>query len=215
MQIGLYSFTPGVAPNIAILNAGKSRIYGTEVELAVEPFEGFKIQASYAYLNSKLIELAPIDLPPPPFLFNLVVQQPTESKVLPLVPKHKLSAEARYDLPLDDSIGQISLSAIYSYTDKVFVQDVSERNRALLDGPDRQTLLDSADDPTWLPGYGVVNFNLSWNNIAQSGLDANLFMSNAFNKHYAVVHNLSISQGIISRYYGQPRMYGLKLRYNF
>jgi len=78
-----------------------------------------------------------------------------------------------------------------------------------------------AGDPSFEPGsvleaYGLLNMSLDWRNIAQSGFDASLFVTNATNKLYRVSNsNTFASLGLWASLYGEPRMYGLKLRYSF
>lgn len=69
-----------------------------------------------------------------------------------------------------------------------------------------------------LDAFGLLNMSLDWNNIAGSGLDAGLYVTNATNKLYRI-SNTDVYQGgsLLSwaTIYGEPRMYGLKLRYRF
>ena len=51
----------------AIVNAGKSRIWGIEVDASIRPFEGLSLDLGYAYLNTKLKE---INLPPTPPVYQ-------------------------------------------------------------------------------------------------------------------------------------------------
>ena len=58
--------------------------------------------------------------------------------------------------------------------------------------------------------------SLDWRNIRQTGLDASLFVTNATNKLYRVGNANSYNGlGIFASLYGEPRMYGVKLRYSF
>ena len=61
LQLGFFP-NPGapVAPSSGIVNAGKSRIYGVEVESALQLFRGFELDGSYTYLNTRLQS---IDIP--------------------------------------------------------------------------------------------------------------------------------------------------------
>ncbi|TAL00852.1 MAG: TonB-dependent receptor, partial [Rhodospirillaceae bacterium] len=98
-----------------IVNAGKSRIWGTEVESSLNLFKGFRLDTSYAYLNSLLQTLntgiVPVGFAP---LYTSIAGDP-----LPLTPKHKLSLTGNYTLPLDESLGKISVAANWVYTSSV------------------------------------------------------------------------------------------------
>jgi iron complex outermembrane receptor protein len=56
-----------VSPFATVVNAGRSRIWGVEVEFGVRPFTGFTIDASYTYLNARIRKmlLPPKDLTRP------------------------------------------------------------------------------------------------------------------------------------------------------
>lgn len=67
-----------------------------------------------------------------------------------------------------------------------------------------------------LPGYNLVNSQLTWRNVASSGLDLGVFVKNVFNeKYYASASVLLKSFPISSAYLGEPRIWGVKARYSF
>ena len=58
--------------------------------------------------------------------------------------------------------------------------------------------------------------SLDWNDIAQSGFDAGLFAANATNRLYRTSNSGTFNSLLSwSALYGEPRMYGLRLRYRF
>jgi iron complex outermembrane recepter protein len=206
---------PNLPPNVIIVNAGKARIYGAEVEATLNPFEGFNIQASYAYLNTKLTSFENPDLSnQPPGYYDLVASGPTVGQRLAFTPTHKFVLGATYRAPLDESVGRVTLGAIWTYTGSVYYGDVGSA-ASLIGGPTHVSALSALDDPRVAPGYSLVNFNLNWDNVMQSGFDAALFVTNAFDKEYYTDRSLGVSSGYVTRYLGQPRMYGARLRYNF
>jgi iron complex outermembrane receptor protein len=196
----------GLAPNAGIVNVGKSRIYGIEVETMIMPFEGFRIQGSYAYLNTKIQELSPIPAVPN---FGPASHLSVLGGELPFTPKHKLSVSANYTLPLDESIGKITFGTTYSYNGKMFTAGPSSAATA--------TLLNvfNKNDVLYIPSYDLWDINVSWENVAQSNIDASFFMTNVANKHYYLARNIQATSGFISRYLGEPRTWGFRLRYNF
>jgi len=207
---------PFLSPNTGIVNAGKSRIYGAEVEASVNPFDGLTLRASYAYLNTKLREFTPPDLSTqPPGYYDQIGSTPTVGSRLPLTPTHKLVLDGQYRLPVDGGIGRITIGGTYIHTSSIFHADIPASLEALLDSPVRTSILANSDDPTISPGYSLVNFNANWDGILGSALDAQFFITNAFDKGYYSERSLSISRGFVIRYQGQPRMYGMRLRYNF
>jgi iron complex outermembrane recepter protein len=122
-----------------------------------------------------------------PAPFTLTARQVT-------LPTPDLSATAgfRWTLPVDAWKGDLVLSGDYFWTDSWQVQG----------------------NP--VPGYSLTNFRLDWENIADAGVTASLYVTNAFDHAY-------ILSGVVNLagfpwdagMYGPPRMYGLELRYKF
>jgi len=67
LAVGLTSSQNLASPTQAIINGGKSRIWGIEADATLRPFTGFTIDASYAYLNTKLKSLVAPTGPVGPF----------------------------------------------------------------------------------------------------------------------------------------------------
>jgi iron complex outermembrane receptor protein len=113
------------------------------------------------------------------------------------LPTNKASVTTIYTLPLDAAIGEVGIGASYSYQSKFF------------DAPAVQPL-------DYISGYGLVNLNLSWNGIMRSAFDASLFISNATDRTYRVGQYSNYgSDGRVTSFYGEPRMFGVDLRYRF
>jgi iron complex outermembrane receptor protein len=110
-------------------------------------------------------------------------------------PPRKAGANARYHLPLAPQTGDVSLQVNWSW--QASNGDVSQ--------------------PGGLIGsYDLLNANLDWNAVAGSALDASLFVSNLTNKTYVNGAVAIYDQaGISSQRFGEPRMYGIRLRYRF
>ena len=207
LTLGFRSSTPGIANATAITNAGRSRIYGVEAEATLNLFEGFTLSASYAYLNTKLQEQVSPAIPPGS-LYDIPATVPDVGGRLPLTQNHKLSVSANYTLPLDESIGEVSIGAVYTYA--------GEQYQAGLDPARLQELaVFGLGDINVIPSYQLVNFNVNWNGIAGSPIDAQFFMTNALNENYSTTRQIQNTQGFISRYLGEPRTYGVRLRYRF
>jgi iron complex outermembrane receptor protein len=196
--------TAPVSPTTAIINAGKSRIYGVEVEASIKPFQGLSIDGSYTYLNATIRNIAAVTTADP----NYQPQTSLITKGSPLVlsPKNKFTVTGTYTLPLDESIGRISVGATFTHTDKQLT------SYAYL-------------DPAMLAAFGgdlgtvgkrdLLNLNASWNGIAGLPLDLGLFATNVTKKkYYNYVPGLA-SSGNEFAVLGEPRMYGARLRYRF
>lgn len=116
--------------------------------------------------------------------------------VLAYSPKHRLTLTGTWTLPLDDSIGQISLGATYVYT--------------------AQQTATKASPFGVLPASNLVNLNVGWNNVLGNPVDIAFFMTNATNKFAPLsVANGWASNGFEAYVVNPPRMWGIRARVRF
>jgi len=117
----------------------------------------------------------------------------------PYVAKNKVSFSARYRLPLPASAGDLGVMATYSYQTQ---QSIAQTNDTVY---------------PYIPGYGLINARLDWRNALSGPLEVSAFVTNLTNKTYAIgqFDSFNSSFGFVTRTYGEPRMYGLQLRYAF
>ena len=177
-----------------IVNAGKSRIFGIEVDASVTFFEGFKLDAGYAFLDTKLEEFTPPTLAADtPYAFIL---PQVAGGDLPFSPKHRITATASYTLPLDESIGKVSLAATYTHTTKQIASDTSPFGV--------------------MPASDLLNLNLNWNSIGGQPVDLAVFVTNVTKEEFPVnLGNSWSSYGYETVVTNVPRMYGVRLKYRF
>ncbi|MCT2399786.1 TonB-dependent receptor [Novosphingobium mangrovi (ex Huang et al. 2023)] len=182
----------GLAGGAAIINAGKSTIKGIEVDSGFTLFNMLRLGAGYTYLDTKLKELTPptlsADSP-----FEQIIPRGVIGGPLTYSPKHKLTLTGDVDVPLGEGVGDLSFGAIYTYTASQYV-----------DGNNK------------IPSYSLINLNAGWSNVGGTGFDIVAFAQNVTNKHYRTTSGGGYeSSGILDFMYGQPRMYGLRLKYSF
>lgn len=208
----LNNVSPNLSPLPAVVNAGKSTIYGVEAEFGIRPFEGFALTASYGYIHTELNSIQDPDLSQqPPGFYDTIGSKPVAGSRLTGTPDHKVAITANYSLPLPEAVGRVTIGGAYVYTGSIFHGYGAQVPRVdSIFSPD-----DKASDVSTAPGYSLMNFNVNWERIAGSNLDANFFITNAFDKRHFESRTLSASRGYTARYYGEPRMYGMKLRYSF
>ena len=210
--------TPTAPPSASIVNSGSSTLQGFEAELNLRPFEGMRISAAYGYLKTKIKELtAPTFAPGSPYD---TVTLPNVGDPIPNAQPHKLTLSANYTLPLPESVGAITFGGTWIYTGKF---------RSVADScptattPGCPTLRDSSGTPYVLtnPGAGIVpstnvlNLNLNWNNVGGMPVDATLFVTNVTKEVVYLNINENTSRGFRSALLGEPRMWGLRLKYRF
>ena len=65
--------------------------------------------------------------------------------------------------------------------------------------------------------YTLVDIGLNWDGINKGPIDLRLFAKNVLDKTYVSGPNLVnyVGLGLGTVYYGEPRTYGLQLRYRF
>lgn len=194
IQQGLFPVTG--TPTTGIFNAGSSTIWGVEFDTSLEFQNGVSIKAAYTYLNTEVDELDSPQVPPgqliaPPSMTT------AEGEPLPASPEHQLAITLGYHLPVDEALGDISVSASYIYT------------------AEQQMVAKFVSPYYKLPSYEIVNLNLNWAHVGGSPFDLSLFVTNALDEEYSVYTSGNYSSGFETHQLGQPRMYGARLRYNF
>ncbi|MCJ2178815.1 TonB-dependent receptor [Novosphingobium album (ex Hu et al. 2023)] len=181
----------GLAGGAALINAGKSVIKGIEVDTGFTLFNHLRLTAGYTYLDTKLKSLVvptlSADSP-----FAAILPNGDVGGSLTYSPKHKVSLGADFTAELGDFAG-FNASALWTYTAKQM-----------------------ADSVAVLPSYSLLNLNAGLTNIGGTGFDVTVFAQNVTNKKYRVASGGGWnSSGILDFMYGAPRMYGIRLKYNF
>jgi iron complex outermembrane receptor protein len=117
----------------------------------------------------------------------------------PNTPKSHYGATGTITLPVDDSVGQVNVSVTYFHqAGFTFATDSQHEPEAAV------------------PGYGLWNGQVEWDNVFGRPIDIVAFVKNATDKFYirggiALETQLGITQGTA----GEPRLWGVKLRYHF
>ncbi|MBB4860218.1 iron complex outermembrane receptor protein [Novosphingobium chloroacetimidivorans] len=182
----------GLSGGAALINAGKSTLKGIEADAGVTAFNVLRLGASYTYLDTKLKEIT-VPALDPASPFAQIIPLGNVGGPLTYSPKHRLTVSGDIMVPVDDSLGEVTLGAVFTYTSSQAVsQNVS------------------------IAGYSLLNLNAAWNNIGGSGIDLAAFATNITDKRYRSNYGNGFeSFGLRDFSYGQPRMYGLRVRYNF
>jgi iron complex outermembrane receptor protein len=183
----------GVAQGPAIVNAGSSTIKGLEIDSAITLFDSLNLSVGYTYLDTKIKKLvAPSS---PIYDIDLLAH---EGDPLPQVPKNRVTASAKYTLPLGDSAGRLSVGATFVHTDRQFFNRNS--NPAYL----------------YLPATDLLNLNANWDDVLGAPVDLAVFVTNVTNELVPVTNGGEYqSLGYESQQYAAPRMWGVRLRYKF
>ncbi len=166
-------------------NAAEAKIYGAQIEVLARPVEPLTLQGSYGYLHTQYDSFQNALLGD--LTGNRFAQAPKDTV--------NLSATYRHALPSGELVANLS----YAYVSKVAYAD------------------DNLTTPGNIaPSYGLVDARLDWKKIGGSDVDLGLYVKNATNKEYLLnTTDRTSSFGFNSRLYGDPRTYGLEIRYAF
>jgi iron complex outermembrane receptor protein len=127
---------------------------------------------------------------------NTVAGVVTAGRQFAKQPKYKYGVSGVLTLPVGDDLGDVSASANWTWQSDVFNSNT--------------TTLRPID-----PSYGLLNARIDWNGVMNSGFDISLFANNLLDKKY-ILGGYPIAQlGFDGALYGEPRMYGISLRYRF
>lgn len=189
-----------------IQNVGESRIRGIEVDGSLFLLEGLRFDFGYAYLDAEVTGGSVPFCDDTRFICSQAAFLGAGSKLL-FAPKHRVTLTGTYTLPLDESIGDVSFGATFTYTAEQFQTHSNDLPFAQGVIPENYGLL---------PSTSLLNLNLNWRSIGGSPIDAALFATNVTNEKYRVATAGGLpSTGGEFILLGEPRMYGLRVRYNF
>ncbi|MFN8625814.1 MAG: OmpA family protein [Candidatus Binatia bacterium] len=196
-------------PQALLQNAGKSRIWGAEVEATAIPLRGVEVDATYTYCNAKFTEFLEqaFDAQGRPIEDSngtLVKTDVSDFRPLTLNPKHKFSVGATYTAP-PTSAGVFSARVDTFWQNDQIIFTVPLPGNAGVRNVDG-----------W--AYAVVNGRLLFSEIPlqKGSLDLYAFGKNLFDRKYRTwAIDFGDSLGFTSAAYGTPRTFGLGLTYNF
>jgi iron complex outermembrane receptor protein len=204
LQVGFIPQPGALVPQTsAPVNAGKSTIYGAEVEATLSPLEGLDFTLGYTYLHTRIDKVDA--LPSNPLYITQAAFEVGDPEALS--PKSKLTAGANYTFPFDEKVGKITIGGSVTYRTSMLVNYI---DRANLTAP-------GFSDLSYLPALTLVNANLSWNNVASMPIDLNVFVTNlTAKKYYTFIPGLgSSSLNFEQANVGEPRMFGFTAKYKF
>ncbi|WP_439133532.1 TonB-dependent receptor [Pseudomaricurvus sp.] len=189
-------------------NAAEAEIKGLELEATYFPTANLSFNLSYSYVDAEYKEwdkavqtstgLATVDYSDAKFTY---------------IPENSLTASAKYTLPLDVSLGEVTImTSVYWQDEMDTVADAfNYASKGWSAGTYQKAMgASTADD------YAVWNLRLDWFNVMGSNFDAAAYVNNATDEAY-VVGGLNVldSLGWASATYGAPRTIGASLRYQF
>jgi iron complex outermembrane receptor protein len=210
---GDYNLSTGGNGAITLNNAS-AVIKGLEVEWMIKPARFLELGGNYSHIeshyksfvfnsNSGVYDCTATSASSP----KAFVGANMTCRPLQYLSPNIVSAYGRVSLPVPDKIGDVSLYASYSWTDKQPTAPFST-----------ETFKDGTpfEPGVLLPSYGLLSATLEWKNFFNMPLDLSVFGTNIGNKVYRIsntgVYQSIGAQGVI---YGEPRMFGIRAKYRF
>jgi iron complex outermembrane receptor protein len=184
------------------LNAPKSTVRGFEAEGEVIFNEYFRLSAFGDHIDAKYdqfgLPIVTVD-PTQPGGVRINGTTDVSNNPFPNTPKYHYGVTATVSFPTPESVGPMDLSVtLYHQAPFTFATD-------------------SAHEPeATVPGYDLINGSFEWRNVFGHPIDLSAFVKNAADKYYirggiALENQLGITQGTP----GEPRLWGVKLKYHF
>jgi iron complex outermembrane receptor protein len=181
--------TKGILPSATlVLNAGKSRMSGIEVDTLLRFGKLFRLNAAGTYLDTKLQQITD-----PGFPEYDVKTLPVTGNPVEFSPKWSVNVGGTFILPVPEDVGTIEFGASYRYTSSYITGGIGRST------PIKQ-----------------VDLNATWRDVGGAPVDISAFGTNITNQFtYGYVLGLRNAFGFDVGYVGQPRMYGLRVKVRF
>jgi iron complex outermembrane receptor protein len=169
-------------------SAAEGRIQGVEFTGLVVPFDGLTLNGSFSYTDAKYTKVAS------PSAAAILAGSP-----FPYTPKTKFTLGITYERPLGDNLGTLVLGANYASQSSF------------------STAQTNASYIRYLKGYDTLSLTADLKDVGGRPVDLQLFVTNATDEEYAtgVADFYNQAFGVATQTYGEPRMYGVRLRYRF
>jgi len=213
--------TGGGAPASITVNFPKAHVQGVEFEGTLIPVNGLTLSMQWAYIDAKFKNTAgaPNSVlfgDAAPFILAGITPPAAEgacnrNAFVELgfcylnrfngTPLNTLSFDAHYTLPLDPSIGPVTIGGNLYHQSSMALNDTNMLN------PDAVQ-----------KAYTLLNLDASWEHVMGSPVTLGFFMTNVTNQLYLVgdnslSHNASV--GTSANIWAPPRMFGFSMRYTF
>jgi iron complex outermembrane receptor protein len=187
--------TPASDPTaFNVINAATATINGGELELTLVPFDGLELGGFVSVIDAEYDEFRNPSLFVGDFTNNKFGQ----------VPETQYSLRARYLLPLNPSIGEVTLLADYMHYSKIYYTDTAQ-------GPTQ-----GPNDSQFQDAYGLLNFRADWKSVMSSNVDVAAYVRNANNEKYnSFGVMLWDSLGYNTATIGEPRIVGIEATLHF
>lgn len=126
----------------------------------------------------------------------------------PNISKHQASFTAKYNVPVSDDVGQVSISGTAYMQSRRYFADAATRNVEAYG----EQVRDAISQKT----FQRYNLRADWRNVRGSNFGLAAFVNNVTDVNYKLTTVTQLhSLGTAVALYGEPRTYGVELRYEF
>jgi iron complex outermembrane recepter protein len=177
-----------------IINAGKARVQGFDIDATITPTRGLTFGGFISYNDAKYLDTGT----PAVLASRNAFPAKPEDTAFPYAPALTLGGNVSYETSLGPDIGGLTFNAdVYRASRTYFSPFKSDKQ--LSQG-----------------AYAVVGARLDWTDVGGTPLTLGVFARNLFNEVYAVGGaNTATSAGYASLFYNEPRTYGVQAKLKF
>jgi iron complex outermembrane recepter protein len=189
---------PTAPPSSITTNAASATVRGGDIDMVLAPAEGLSFALQYTHVDASYRTYDD------PQLGDL------SDGMFPNTPEHQLSFSPVLRWALPGAWGSAVAQATV-YWQSTIALDVTNT-------PNGNDAVDRAVIGSIVPGYARIDLRADWQQPLRSRLSAAAYVRNLTDRTYAVggLNALGIDiVGTAALIYGQPRMYGVELRYDF
>lgn len=199
----------GSSTGSIIVNAGKARTQGIELESSFVLADGWKLQANYGYLDAKFTEYVTNNQ-----FGNLV--DVAGNTVLGYAPKHQ------FNLSLDGRLAKTSVGTLrgiidFSYSSKYYNYSGQKNQPVGAGTPTEAIAVGNTVDEFTMPAITNINARLLLTGLQVGGpgaADVSLWVRNLTNSHKMTSH-IDVGGYYRIATWQDPRMYGVSFNYKW
>jgi iron complex outermembrane receptor protein len=191
----------------AVFTAGEAVIQGVEVEATLMPLDNLTLAATYAYTHGeyKDYKLTVNQINPILDCNNNLVETGDDAELdcvpFQYSPRHQASLTAIYEWLLDPSIGDVSASVTYAWTDDQYSSSYTRPQQ---------------EPGAWLDSFGLLNASVRWTSILGSNFDMQIYGTNLTDEEYRISNsNTWTNVYFRASFYGEPRILGAQFTYHW
>ena len=185
-------------PQTVTKNAAAGSIAGAEFQVTVIPSQYFQLTASYTYLDAKYSK------------WTDPVNGDLSGSRFPNTPQSQLTVTPMVTVPIPANAGTLTLQANIYYQSSIATDPFNVPNGV-------PTVDLDAMGANFAKAYTRADVRADWARIYGSAFTAAIYATNVTNTEYIVGSNnqLNGATGTVTALYGDPRFYGIELRYDF